>query len=441
MDKKYLSRCLSVFMAVGVAITLSAYSYAQKGGTVSVLMCGTPQSDQIEKLAPEFTEETGIGVDLEIISYKDVHTKGVLDLVSGTANYDVLMMDNPWLAEYVLTGSVLPLTDYMEKEDPTYIEGFAPEALDVYGLYKGIYYAYPIMFGEMMLLYRKDLFEDYADEYEAKFGTKLQPPKTWDEYLQIARFFTRKYNPDSPVKYGVSISGERGDGAISEFLPWLWGYGGEVFDRNWNVTINTPAGIEAFKAFGEQAKYAAPGYISMVWEESLVPFASGDVAMMETWDAFCDTVINPKTSKVWDKVGFAPVPGGVPLLGGWGMVVNKNSANIDAAYKFLRWSCGPEVAEKSLDIAVVTPTRRDVYEKPAVKKRIPWLDAFFANFPQIRKYADAYKGGPILVPEAEYHIILGSICNEVLAGAITAEEAAKRAEREITKLLKEHGYL
>jgi ABC-type glycerol-3-phosphate transport system substrate-binding protein len=163
--------------------------------------------------------------------------------------------------------------------------------------------------------------------------------------------------------------------------------------------------------------------------------------MMETCDAFCDTVINPNTSKVWDKVGFAPVPGGVPLLGGWGMVINKNSANIDAAYKFLRWSTGPEVAEKSLNIAVVTPTRRDVYEKPAVKKRIPWLDAFLANFPQIRKYADAYKGGPILVPEAEYHIILGSICNEVLAGAITAEEAAKRAEREITKLLKEHGYL
>ena len=449
MRSQKLKKTFFVLVAVVYIIAASVYVYASKesteGGakketTISVLMCSTPQSDMIEQLHPEFTAETGIKVNLEMIAYEDSHSKGVLDLVSGTSNYDVLMMDNPWLGEYVKTGNVLPLTEYMENEEPGYIEGFDQNALEVYGYYEGTYYAYPIMFGVMLLMYRTDLFENYSDEYAAQYGTQLRPPKTWEEYLQIARFFTKEYNPGSPVKYGVSIAGERGDGAISEFLPWVWGCGGNIFDKDWNVTTNTPEVIKAFRLFGEQAKYAPPGFVNMVWEESLVPFANGDVAIIETWDVFSDPVINPDTSKVYDRVGFASVPGGIPLLGGWGMVINKNSSDVDAAYEFLRWACGPEVAEKSLDIAVVTPTRRDVYEKPEVRKRIPWADAALENFPKVRKYADAYAGGPILIPEAEYHVILGTICNEVLAGTLTPEEAALRAEREITALLDEHDY-
>ena len=434
MKTKRLRKLFVVLIVATLLVVSGIYVYAGKKPakevTISVLMCSTPQSDMIEKLHPEFTSKTRIKINLEMIAYEDSHSKGILDLVSGTSNYDVLMMDNPWLAEYVKTGNVLPLTDYMEKEEPDYVEGFDPNALEVYGYYEGTYYAYPIMFGVMLLMYRTDLFKEYNDKYMEKYGTTLRPPKTWEEYLQIAEFFTKKYNPDSPVKYGVSIAGVRGDGAISVFLPWVWGCGGNIFDKDWNVTTNTPEVIKAFTLFGEQAKYAPPGFINMVWEESLVPFASGDVAMIETWDAFCDPVINPETSKVYDKVGFASVPGGVPLLGGWGMVINKNSSNVDAAYKFLRWACGPEVAEKS----------RDVYNKSEVRKRIPWLEAALENFPKVRKYADAYAGGPILIPEAEYHIILGTICNEVLAGSISPQQAAIRAEKEITALLKEHGY-
>lgn len=104
----------------------------------------------------------------------------ILDLVSGTSNYDVLMVDNPWIAEYVQTGNLLPIDEFMAKEDPKYLAGFDKAILDAYGFYEGKYYGYPIMLSVTILFYRKDLFE--------QFGIKV--PKTWNEFNGVAKFFT-----------------------------------------------------------------------------------------------------------------------------------------------------------------------------------------------------------------------------------------------------------
>ncbi len=423
--KRYLCVCLAL-----LAMLTISFAGASQGKQINVLLTGSPLADVMETLKENFEKETGIRINVEIVGYEDTHTKGILDLVSGTNNYDVLMVDNPWVAEYVQTGNLLVLDEFMAKEDPKYLAGFDKAVLDAYGLYEGKYYGYPIMLTTTILFYRRDLFEQYGKK----------PPETWDEFNEIARFFTQSFNPESPTKYGISIAGERGDGAISLWLPWLWGYGGSVFDKDWNVTLDTPEALKALEAFVESAQYSAPGFGTNYFPEQVAHFTNGEIAMMETWDAFAGDVASPDKNPYAKNTAYAPIPGKCPLLGGWALSINKNSKDIDSAYTFLRWACGPEVTKKSLDVSISTPTRIDVAQDPAVKAIVPWVDVVYEQFKNIRKYAEAYPGGPTLIPEAEYHVLLGTAINQALTGQLSPKDALTKAQRDIEDLLKRHGY-
>ncbi|WP_442180291.1 extracellular solute-binding protein, partial [Rhizobium leguminosarum] len=53
-------------------------------------MEGHPTTDGIQKLLPEFTKETGIEVELEVIPESDITAKMLLEFSSGSGRYDVV---------------------------------------------------------------------------------------------------------------------------------------------------------------------------------------------------------------------------------------------------------------------------------------------------------------------------------------------------------------
>ena len=48
------------------------------------------------------------------------------------------------------------------------------------------------------LYYRKDIFEDpkLNEAYQAKFDKKLEVPKSWEDYIQVAQFITDQMAPN-----------------------------------------------------------------------------------------------------------------------------------------------------------------------------------------------------------------------------------------------------
>lgn len=81
-----------------------------------------------------------------------------------------------------------------------------------------------------------------------------------------------------------------------------------------------------------------------------------------------------------------------------------------------------------------------VAQDPEVKAIVPWVDVVYEEFKNIRKYAETYQGGQILIPEAEYHVLLGTAINEALTGQLSAKDALAKAQKDIEDLLKKHGY-
>ena len=57
---------------------ISAQAYAE---TVTILMESVPDTEYVKTLVPEFTKETGIEVNLEVVNYAEMHTKLVPQLV------------------------------------------------------------------------------------------------------------------------------------------------------------------------------------------------------------------------------------------------------------------------------------------------------------------------------------------------------------------------
>src|SRR2546425_4048578 len=77
-------------------------------------------------------------------------------------------------------------------------------------------------------------------------------PKTWDEV---------KANADKNKKpnfWGYVVRGKATNPIVADFLPILWSFGGDVFDQNWNVTIDNAASLKAVKFLVQDLKAAAP---------------------------------------------------------------------------------------------------------------------------------------------------------------------------------------
>ena len=68
-----------LLLGVAIAAGLSAPASAE---TVTILMEGVPDTEYIKTLVPEFTKQTGIDVNLEVVNYAEMHTKLVPQLVA-----------------------------------------------------------------------------------------------------------------------------------------------------------------------------------------------------------------------------------------------------------------------------------------------------------------------------------------------------------------------
>ena len=59
-----------------------------KAETIHILMETVPDTRYIQELLPEFKKETGIDVEIEAISYIDMHSKLVPQLIAPQGSYD-----------------------------------------------------------------------------------------------------------------------------------------------------------------------------------------------------------------------------------------------------------------------------------------------------------------------------------------------------------------
>ena len=96
---------------------LSFMSFSVKATTLNAIMENVPDTLFIQELLPDFKAKTGIDVEFEIMGYGEMHPKMVPSLTSSTGSIDFMPVDFYWVGEFAIAGWMLPLVDYIKKDN------------------------------------------------------------------------------------------------------------------------------------------------------------------------------------------------------------------------------------------------------------------------------------------------------------------------------------
>lgn len=407
------------------------------GKTLRVIMIQDPWVGAFDKINPRFEELTGAKVVVDSFGYDATHEKEVLAGTSGSSEFDVVVLDSPWVGEFAEGGFVEDLTAHIEEDaDIVQFDDFVPSFQTV-AEWKGEIVGIPFGAYFVMLHYRTDLFEQAG----------LEVPQTTEEWRTTAEFFTD--NPDFPNMHGTALNNQRGAPAGQAWFEYIWNLGGRPFEStvpgaedpyaNMTPLMDSPEGIAVTQLFVDMLKYQPPGAKSFAWDERATTFAVGRTAMVNAWSVRTPGFVDPEESAVGDRFATAIFPhkegvDPIPPLGGWVMGINSASKQKDLAWDYIKWFTSPQI-HKQFVLAGGPPSRLSTMQDPEVVEAQPWAETLFET--QKLTYAEVRPR----VPESfEIIDIVGFHVSRAIQGEVTPEEAMRAADKEVGELLKKAGY-
>ena len=112
----------------------------------------------------------------------------------GTNSYDAYVFAPQWMGDFIEPGYLEDLTDRVKADTSLKWDDIAPFFRDFSATYKGKVYTIPLDGDFQMVYYRTDLLKQAS----------MQPPKTWDDYLAIAKRLQRQ-GPERRRQAGLRL--------------------------------------------------------------------------------------------------------------------------------------------------------------------------------------------------------------------------------------------
>lgn len=341
--------------------------------TLKVLLLDDDSSiSGLSKLLVDFHAKEHLNVKIEKVPQKEAFSYICNYFENGGSDIDVFLLDIPWLSYLAYKGYLMPLNKFM-KEHPIRLGDYLNNSFTLDHPGGHTVYSLPYMACTQLLFYRKDIFSDekIAHELESKYMIPLKPPKTWLHYNALAKYFTQSINPNSPVKYGHSMAISNPDLLFCDLMPRIWAYGKGLFDKSGNFTLNTLANRKAIKSYLNSIWYSSNGFLEYKPIDAAQRFINGETAMFYTFYNYATEIVNQNTSKIIDKFGYTGVPGS-PVCAGWHFAIASNSKKPEAAYMFMRWASGIDIAIPHTILGGQSP-HISIYRNYDVVSLYPWL--------------------------------------------------------------------
>jgi len=400
--------------------------------TITVNWFPGPESDAVAPIIDWWNEnlsdQTGVRAELVLFGRAEHFEKIKTLLLAQSPEPDIVFMSYTVGAVWP---HLEPLDDWFAdpKRYPYTLDHFVPAALDAFRV-NGKLYGIPTDMNTSLLLYRKDLMPE--------------PPKTLDEMVEMARRFTRKYNPNSPTEYGFAIQGKN-----IWFNSYFWinlyvSQGGVPPEPGREIefaeSLNSPTAIKVLQVYVDMYKegLSPPDSVNYEYAETNAALAAGQVAMALQWNAALGELRDPnKAPLVHDKIGAAPTPGRyhdnrlvrLQEIHVHGPGINKYSKRKEAAFRFFAFLTTLRFCLDYLEKGGFTGSAA-VLDNPKAQK----MRTEIPELAPVYKESFAMTTHPDLVP---MHDILTRNINSALVGAKTPEQALNDARIEILQLLRD----
>lgn len=470
---------LGLIVGASALAGLSPAAFAGEfdGVTVNILTRpGYVIAGRLMERGVEFEAATGGRIVVTEVPFAEIFPKIQNDWSTGTNSIDVGVFAAGWGVELDAAGLLEDLDPYIAKDDKIDLDDIAPYFRE-FGQKVGGKTKLLMVDGDFqMVYYRKDVLENAG----------LEPPKTWEDYLDIAsKIHGQDMNDDGVADFGSCIFKKRNAQsyfAIQTFAaPIVQTHGtaqGFHFDNStMKPLINNDGWKKAFELYKETGKYGPPEELNMDIGDTRAIFKAGRCGLLVEWgdpgplqlddDATAIKgllyavsalgsmeVLDRATGKLVpvtsenaphsvDGINYAPFA----AFGGWAGAINKNATQKkkDAAYAFLSYMS--QAAQSSVDVTIgatgYNPYRLSQLASPDlfVEAGMP-LDLAVNYIGAINEALNSLNmASDMKIPGASNYtgVVLDTELARYLAGEITVEEALENIEAGWEEITEDFG--
>lgn len=335
--------------------TEETIAYGLKGGKpyagtkIAAMLNTAGKNFAIQARLAEFTELTGIEVEVDITPFGSLLEKITSEGVGMTGTYDVVTYLDSWGPS--IQQFLVPLDDRisaagidMDRYPPAFQQAVT---------YGGTIYGFPWRGHPQLLFYREDLLKEVG----------MDVPTTWKELEDVAVAITEKTDTYGMSMHYASSAGQN----LFGWITYLWSNGGDIFDDNWKPIFNNAKGVEATERYtGLLTKLGAvpPGATTYDEYQSAQSMVQGESAMFMSWWWQYTNLINQEKAAedVYPNVAFTAVPkwegrGAATYAICMPLSIMKDSRNVEASWEFLKWATNPDI-DKSIVTEFIEPNHK-----------------------------------------------------------------------------------
>lgn len=335
----------------------------------------------------------------------------------GGQELDLAQIDMGWLATLEKMEIVRDLNPILGEE---WISNNLTESAVEAGNIGGKQLAVPWTSASIGMVYNPDLLENAGVE---------EVPETIEEF-EMALKQLKEENSDI-IPYAMITKGAGSLG--KDFQAWLWTFGGNVFDDDFNVIINNEAGVETL---AWMKKLLENDYIAMDIDRfnARQLFANGNVGFYD--DAvFANKLARSNgveeaelENKVWPMMRPVINEGDKPQSVLWGhqLVIFKNAKDPDKAGEFIKHILSKEHSLHYFEETGTVPVSKDAINSEVVKND-EWIDKWleitaYGTKAETQKFAEQSELHNIITEEVQAALLDSKSVQEAL------DDAAQRIE-------------
>ena len=296
----------------------------------------------LQEICDDFTEETGINIELLSNPYADTKTQIAAGAAAGTMA-DVVGLDGSWVYDFAKQESIANLTDLMT--DAGYDDSQLSDQIQV----DGSTYMIPVVNFAYPLYVNMDILEEAGVS---------EVPTTWSEFLDACDKITS--NTDAAA-FAIPLSSEAPNGIQNQFMTWLWASGGAMLEDG-KPNLEGNEDLEKVVDFVKEMKdngYLSDGAEAMKEQYMVNEFENGRLAFMVDGISHL-TLIKEESPDLNFDYAKMPVMDGYEGESGmdvanWGIGIAENCENKEEAWQFVEYLMSPEVNAKLAQLANAFP--------------------------------------------------------------------------------------
>ncbi len=321
----------------------------------------------------EFTEETGIPVNLSVVQL------GIVEATLAGKGPDICI--NLARSQPVNLAWRNALVDISQFDTFDEVKSrFAENAFEPYTFEGGVY-AVPYTQSFFMMFYRTDIFEELG----------ISVPKTWDDIYELIPILQRK-NMNIGIPY-LSVTTQAvvdsGIGVKDIYTSLLYQMGGSLYTSdNRHTGLDSSEALEAFKMWTDL--YTVYDFnrdydLNTEFRTAQIPLA---FASIDTYNTFA--VAAPEIRGLW---AWAPLPGveqedgtinNSTTAAGAASTMFANADNYENCWKFLEWFSRDDIQEKFVKnvVSVAGSGARIMTANTNAFKNLGWSNEEYAALEQ-----------------------------------------------------------